>query len=151
MLRREVTSVSHFQPIRTFHYPSEVVHKRVLHRAHPLFPPAHHHNFAHLLELGIFAACSTSSPSACLRTILFCFFVIGGGFSPHLCWRVVVYCISVGFSNKLRHLWWPNLCQTMLTQSLLTKPFSKQVRRHAVLVYSFNFQHPCNSLQNALL
>ena len=45
-------------------------------------------------------------------------------------------------SNKLRHLWWPNLCQTMLTQSLLTKPFSKQVRRHAVLVYSFIFLAP---------
>lgn len=150
MLRREVTSVSHFQPIRTFHYPREVVHKRVLHRAHPFFRL---HTITTLLIYwnSEFSQFSTSSPSACLRTILFCFFVIGGGFSPHLCWRVVVYCISVGFSNKLRHLWWPNLCQTMLTQSLLTKPFSKQVRRHAVLVYSFNFQHPCNSLQNALL
>ena len=27
----------------------------------------------------------------------------------------------------------------MLTPSLLTKPFSKLVRRHAALVYSFNF------------
>ena len=41
---------------------------------------------------------------------------------------------------------------TMLTLSLLTKPFSKLVRRHTVLVYSFNFYHPCNPLlQNALL
>ena len=39
----------------------------------------------------------------------------------------------------------------MLTQSMLMKPLSKQVRHHAVLVYSFIFQHPCNSLQNALL
>ena len=37
MLRREVTFVSHFQPIRTLHSPSEVVHKGVLHRAYPFF------------------------------------------------------------------------------------------------------------------
>ena len=54
MLRREVTSVSHFQLIRTDHFPSDVVHKRMLHRAHPFFgcTPS---QFAHLLELRIFA------------------------------------------------------------------------------------------------
>ena len=77
--------------------------------------------------------------------------VVFGSFSPQLCWRVVVYCISISFSNKLRHLWWSNFCQTLLAKSLLMKPFSKQAGCHAVLVYSFILQHPCNSIQHALL
>ena len=101
---------------------------------------AHHHKLTHLLDLGIFAI-STSFPSACLQIIFS--FVCSSSVAVFL---VLVCCVSIVFRNKLRHLWWPNLCQTILTQQLLSKPFSKRGRRHAVLVYSFIFQSPCKYL-----
>ena len=60
-------------------------------------------------------------------------------FPPTFAEELLSFLYSVGLRIKIRHLWWPKLCQTMFTLSLLTKPFSKLVRRHAVLVYSFNF------------
>ena len=59
-------------------------------------------------------------------------------FPPTFVEELLSFLYSVGLRIKIRHLWWPKLCQTMFTLSLLTKPFSKLVRRHAVLVYSFN-------------
>ena len=63
-------------------------------------------------------------------------------FPPTFAEELLSILYSVGLRIKIRHLWWPKICQTMLTLSLLAKPFSKLVRRHAVLVYSFNFSVP---------
>ena len=124
-------------------FPVTYIYKRALHIAHP-FSAAHHHNLF-IYWNSEFSKFSTSSPSACLWTILFFLFVVGGASPPPpptFAEELLSILYSVGLRIKIRHLWWPKLCQTMLTLSLLTRPFSKLVRRHAVLVCSLNFSAP---------
>jgi len=114
------------------------IYKRALHRAQP-FSAAHHHNLF-ISWNSEFSQFSTTSPSACLWTILLFLFVVGGGstHSPLLKTCCLLY-IRQLLRLKFVTFGGQTLCQTMLTLSLLTKPFSKLVRRHAVLVYSFDF------------
>ena len=124
--------------------PVTYMYKRALHRTHA-FPAAHHHNLL-IYWNSEFSQFSNLFPFHLPVNRSFLFVCSRWRFllppPPTFAEELLSILYSVGLRIKIRHLWWPKLRQTMLTLSLLTKPFSKLVHRHAVLVYSFNFfQH----------
>ena len=111
--RRQVPSLSYFQPIRIQGVPDFIILRGAFPCARPL-SIAHHH-VVHIAGLNQFSAFSTTSPSACLRinsqsVSLTC---LSGWrfFPPPLLKRYVVYYILADLENKVSHLWWPNFLQ----------------------------------------
>ena len=72
------------------------------------FSAAHHHNLF-LYWNSEFSKLSTTSPSACLWTLLFFLFVEGGGFSPTFAEELLSTLYLLGFIIKIRQLWWPKI------------------------------------------
>ena len=130
-LRRQVPSLSCFQPIRIWGVPDVV-----------LFPCARPFRsltitlFTSLVRLrfvwtNFLHFPPSPLPPVCeLISSLFLFIVlVGGGFFPHLCWEILVYYILADLENKVRHLWWPNFLQPNPTLCLPSQQTSAPPRR----------------------
>ena len=95
--RRQVPSLSYFQPIRIWGVPDYIILRGAFPCARPL-SIAHHH-VVHIAGLNQFSAFFHHLPfflaPACeLIPSVFLFLVlVGGGFFPHLCWRDILFII----------------------------------------------------------
>ena len=135
--RRQVPSLSYFQPIRIQGVPDYIILRGAFPCARPL-SIAHHH-VVHIAGLNQFSAFSTTSPSACLRINSQCVSLscLSGWrfFPPPLLKRYLVYYILADLENKVRHLWWPNFLQPNPTLCLSPQQTSAPPRRalgHAI-------------------
>ena len=147
-LRRQVPSLSYFQPIRIQGVPDYIILRGAFPCARPL-SIAHHH-VVHIAGLNQFSAFSTTSPSACLRINSQCVSLSclsGWRFFPPpllkryqfiIYWQILkIKFVTFGgqiFFNLIRR------CVYLL---------SKQVRRHAELLVTQSFQRPYR--KNALI
>ena len=129
--RRQVPSLSYFQPIRIQGVPDYIILRGAFPCARPL-SIAHHH-VVHIAGLNQFSAFSTTSPSACLRIKSQCVSLscLSGWrfFPPPLLKRYLVYYILADLENKVRHLWWPNFLQPNPTLCLSHQQTSAPPRR----------------------
>ena len=129
--RRQVPSLSYFQPIRIQGVPDYIILRGAFPCARPL-SIAHHH-VVHIAGLNQFSAFSTTSPSACLRINSQCVSLSclsGWRFFPSpLLKRYLVYYILADLENKVRHLWWPNFLQPNPTLCLSPQQTSAPPRR----------------------
>ena len=129
--RRQVPSLSYFQPIRIQGVPDYIILRGAFPCARPL-SIAHHH-VVHIAGLNQFSAFSTTSPSACLRINSQCVSLscLSGWrfFPPPLLKRYLVYYILADLENKVRHLWWPNFLQPNPTLCLSPQQTSAPPRR----------------------
>ena len=129
--RRQVPSLSYFQPIRIQGVPDYIILRGAFPCARPL-SIAHHH-VVHIAGLNQFSAFSTTSPSACLQINSQCVSLscLSGWrfFPPPLLKRYLVYYILADLENKVRHLWWPNFLQPNPTLCLSPQQTSAPPRR----------------------
>ena len=129
--RRQVPSLSYFQPIRIQGVPDYIILRGAFPCARPL-SIAHHH-VVHIAGLNQFSAFSTTSPSACLRINSQCVSLscLSGWrfFPPPLLKRYLVYYILADLENKVRHLWWPNSLQPNPTLCLPPQQTNAPPRR----------------------
>ena len=128
------------------------IYKRALHRAQS-FSAAHHHNLF-ISWNSEFSQFSTTSPFACLWTILLFLFVVGGGTPPPpLAEDLLSTLFLVAFTIKIRDLCWPNIMpnnvDSIIANEALQQTCAPPCSSRLFVCF---FQHPGNSLlQNALL